>query len=293
MLKGVRAYQHNTLKAVLFFGILWLFLALCWVLTGASFTSLIWFVLLGFVVSASAYWCSSKLIIFAMRAVEVTEDEEPILYGIVRELSARIGKPMPRVMVSPCESPNAFAAGRSERHASICCTRGLLNILNERELRGVVSHELTHIYNHDILVSALATATATVLTYVGSLLMCIGNAHQHDVRKYCKFVGKGLNTLFAPVAALIMNVTIPASREFDADKAGSEITGDSAALASALNKITYGMQMHEMKSTAGLQAVASLMIIQPWDERASILVRLCANHPPVQERIGRLMRMAA
>lgn len=293
MFKGVRDYHYNSLKAILFFGVLWLILALIWVLSGTNFVMLIWLALIGIVFSASAYWFSSKLAIFVMHAVEVSEDEEPVLYGTVRELSARIGKPMPRVMVSPHQSPNAFATGRSERHASICFTRGLINILNERELRGVVSHELMHIYNHDILASALATATATILTYVGSWLVYIGDTYHRDIRKYCKFVGRALNMLFAPIAALIMKINIPVSREFDADKGGSEITGDSAALASALNKIAYGLQLHEMKSTAGLQAVSSLMIIQPWNNHASMLVRLCASHPPVKERVGRLMRMAA
>lgn len=292
MFKGVRAYHYNSLKAALFFGVVWLFLTLCWLLTGAHMDSLLWFILLGLVVSATAYWCSSKLAIAAMGACEVTEDEEPVLYGIVRELSARIGKSMPRVMVAPCESPNAFATGRNERHATICCTRGLLNILNERELRGVISHELMHIYNHDILASSLATATATVLTYVGSFLVYTGNKYQRDLRKYCKFVGKGLNALFAPIAAVIMSATIPGSRELDADKDGSEVTGDPAALASALNKIAYGVQLHGMKATAGLQAVASLMIVRPWNSGDSVLVDLCPSRAAVQERIEKLMDMA-
>lgn len=293
MLKGVKDYNYNSLKAALFFGVVWLILALFWVLFGARLASLIWFVPIGILISVGAYWCSSKLLIFTMRAVEVTEEDEPVLYGIVRELSARIGKPMPRVMVSPFESPNAFATGRSERHASICCTRGLINILNERELRGVISHELMHIYNHDILASALVTATSTILTYVGSWLVYVGNTYNRDARKYCKFIGKGINILFAPLAYVIMNATIPGTRELDADKDGSEITGDSAALASALNKIAYGMKLHEMKSTAGLQAVASLMIVKPWENSESALVRLCAVRPPIQDRIVRLMHMSA
>lgn len=278
---------------MLFFGVVWFILALCWIITGARLTSLLWFVVLGLVISAAAYWCSSKFVIFSMRAVEVTEEEETILYGIVRELSARIGKPMPHVMVSPFESPNAFATGRSERHASICCTRGLLNILNERELRGVIGHELMHIYNHDILASAISAATATVLTYAGSWLVYVGNTHRDDVRKHCKLIGKGLNMLFAPVASVLIKINIPVSREFDADRSGSEITGDSIALASALNKIVYGLQIYEMKSTAGLQAVALLMIIHPWIDCDSALVRLRESHPSVKERIGQLMRAVA
>ncbi|MFU0663556.1 M48 family metalloprotease [Gardnerella vaginalis] len=293
MLNGVRNYHYNSVKAALFFGVVWFILALFWVILGTKFATLIWLLIIGVALSASAYWFSSKLAIFVMRAVEVTEDEEPVLYGIVREMSAHIGKPMPSVMVSPHQSPNAFATGRSERHASICFTRGLINILNERELRGVVSHELMHIYNHDILASALATSTATVLTYAGSWLVYVGNTYSEDARKYCKFVGAALNMLFAPIAAVIMNFNIPISREFDADRGGCEITGDSAALASALNKISYGLQLHEMKSTAGLQAVASLMIIQPWNNHASTLVRLCASHPPVKDRIKQLISMAA
>lgn len=292
MLKGLRIH-YGSLKAALFFVVVWLFLALCWVLAGSRLSSLIWFIIPGIAFSIFAYWCSSNFAIIAMHATEVSEEEEPVLYAMVRDLSARIGKPMPRVMVSPYESPNAFATGRSERHASICCTRGLINILNERELRSVIGHELTHIYNHDILASSLATATATVLTYLGSWLVYVGDTYRRDIRKYCKFIGKFLNILFAPIASVVINAIIPGSREFDADKGGGEITGDFAALASALNKITYGMQLHEMKSTAGLQAVASLMIICPWNDNSSALVRLCAARPTVQDRIGRLMSIAA
>ena len=170
MFSNIGMRCRNYLKTAALFSVIWLILALIWAACGLRLSMLIWFVILGIILSVCVYWLSDKLAIRMVNAIEVSEDEEPILYGIVREISARIERPMPHLYVAPMDSPNVFAIGRSERHSVICCTRGLLNILNERELRGVVSHELIHIYNHDILNSTIASAIATIMTYAGYVL---------------------------------------------------------------------------------------------------------------------------
>ena len=125
----------NNLKTVVLFSLIWLFAALLWIVAGLRLSMLVWFAIIAIILSLCAYWLSGKVATRIMSASEISENEEPVLYGIVREISAQIEKPMPRIYVAPTDSPNIFAIGRSERHATICCTRGLLNILNERELR--------------------------------------------------------------------------------------------------------------------------------------------------------------
>lgn len=163
----------NSMRTALLFAVMWIPLVLLWLVLGAKLSLLIWFVIIGIVINAISYWFADKLVISVIKAREVTEEEEPVLYGIVREISARLEKPMPKIYVAPYASPNSFATGRSERHACLCCTRGLLNILNERELRSVVSHELMHVYNHDIFTAALASlmAAAVSILDIGSCIL--------------------------------------------------------------------------------------------------------------------------
>lgn len=165
---------RNIMRVALLFAIMWIPLILLWIILGSKLEFLIWFILIGIAVNFASYWLSEKVVIAIMNAREVTEEEEPVLYSVVREISARLEKPMPAIYVAPYSSPNSFATGRSERHAVLCCTRGLLNILNERELHSVVSHELMHVYNNDIFVSALASFMAAIVSYFGYWLMYVG-----------------------------------------------------------------------------------------------------------------------
>ena len=156
--------HFNGLKTTLLFGLMWAIIMGIWWLTDGTTSTLSVYIVIGLVTTFGSYWFSDRLAIASMRARPVSEQEAPDLYRIVRELSAKAGKPTPRIYVAPTESPNAFATGRNENHAAVCCTQGILEILNERELRGVLGHELMHVYNHDILTSAIASAMATVIT---------------------------------------------------------------------------------------------------------------------------------
>ncbi len=160
------SYWFSDKLAMLLFAIMWAIIMIIWWATGASVNTLGYYVIIGLGASFVSYWFSDKLAIASMHAQPVTEQQAPELYRIVRELSQKAGKPMPRIYVAPTATPNAFATGRNERHAAVCCTQGILRILDEREIRGVLGHELMHVYNHDIRTSAIAGAMATVISYL-------------------------------------------------------------------------------------------------------------------------------
>ena len=199
----------NGLKTTLLFALMWGVIMLIWWATGASQSTLGYYILIGLGSTFVSYWFSDKLAIASMHARQVSEQEAPVLYKIVRELSAKAGKPMPRIYIAPTMSPNAFATGRNERHAAVCCTQGILQTLNEREIRGVLGHELMHVYNHDILTSAIASAMATVISYLGYSLMYFGGGRSRDDRDDSASGGLGLlgvllSAILAPIAASLI-----------------------------------------------------------------------------------------
>lgn len=291
----LRVHGHyNGLKTTLLFALMWAVIMVIWWLTGGARGTLGIFIIIGLATTFGSYWFSDKLAIASMRAREVSEQEAPMLYKIVRELSAKAGKPMPRIYIAPTMSPNAFATGRNERHAAVCCTQGILQILNEREIRGVLGHELMHVYNRDILTSAVASAMATVITYLGYSLMYFGSPRDNDRDNGGSggigLIGVLLSSILAPIAASLIQMAISRTREFDADEDGSRLTGDPEALASALNKISYGAQVNHMPKTSATQAVSSMMIANPFTNVG--FSKLFSTHPPTEERIARLMQMA-
>ena len=281
--------HHNGLNTTLLLGgILALLLALGSVIGGGQY---LWvFALFGVAMTAYGYWNSDKIAIRAMRAYPVSPAEQPEMYRIVQELSAKAGKPMPRLFVSPTEAPNAFATGRNPEHAAVCCTEGILGLLDERELRAVLGHELMHVYNRDILTSSVAAAIAGVITSVAQMLMFMnifGGGDDEDRPNPLALIAV---SLLAPIAAAVIQMAISRTREYDADEDGSRLTGDPLALASALAKLEHGVAARPLAPTPQLQNASHLMIANPF--RAQDVSRLFSTHPATADRIARLQQMA-
>ncbi|MEK0155905.1 zinc metalloprotease HtpX [Arthrobacter oryzae] len=281
--------HHNGLKTAALFGVLWAVLLGLGAVIGSSMrsTTPIWIMaLVGVGTTAYGYWNSDKLALRSMQAYPVTEEQAPQLYQIVRELSAKASQPMPRIYVSPTPAPNAFATGRNPQNAAVCCTEGILGLLSVRELRGVLGHELMHVYNRDILTSSVAAAVAGVITSIGQMLLFFGGGDRRNANPLAMLA----MALLAPLAAMVIQSAISRTREYDADEDGSALTGDPLALASALRKIHQGVQMVPLPPDQKLVNASHLMIANPF--RGGGMSKMFATHPPMQDRITRLELMA-
>ncbi len=280
--------HYNALKTAALFGVLWAVLLGLGGLIGINTRSAspIWIMaLIGVAATAYGYWNSDKIAIRSMQAYPATEAQAPQLYQIVRELSVRANQPMPRIYLSPTMNPNAFATGRNPKNAAVCCTEGILQLLDARELRGVLGHELMHVYNRDILTSSVAAAVAGVITSVGQMLLFFGGD-----RRNSNPLAMLAMALLAPFAASLIQLAISRTREYDADEDGSELTGDPLALASALRKIEQGVRVAPLPQEQKLVNTSHLMIANPF--RGGVMTKLFATHPPMKERIARLERIA-
>lgn len=278
----------NSLKtAMLLGGMGALIMCVSWYFFGQNSTALIIGLVLAIAMNGFTYWNSASLALKAMRARPVTEAEHPEMYAIVRELAATANQPMPALYVSPTQAPNAFATGRNPKNSAVCCTEGILQILDKRELRGVLAHELMHVYNRDILTSSIAATLASVVTMLGYAAMLFrGNSDNRPnpiAAMALMFLG--------PMAAGIIHMAISRTREYSADAGAAQLTGDPMALASALNKLAHGTKAAPLPPERDLVSASSMMIANPF-KPGEKMASLFSTHPPMEDRIERLRRMA-
>jgi heat shock protein HtpX len=281
----------NGVKTAGLFGLLWVVvLALGWFIGDGQY---IWlFAGLGVLGTAYGYWNSDKIAIRAMRAQPVTEAQQPAMYRIVRELSAAAGQPMPRLYVSPTGAPNAFATGRNPKNAAVCCTEGILALLDERELRGVLGHELMHVYNRDILIGTVAATIATAVMFLSRFALFFGGGRDRNANPAAQI----LLVILGPIAAMIIQFAVTRSRETAADAAGAELCGKPLALASALQKLESGGKALAQRGVGGTpaetsSAFSSLYIAAPFGG-AMKMSGLFRSHPKTEVRVANLEQIA-
>jgi heat shock protein HtpX len=237
--------------------------------------------LIGAVLNFAAFFFSDRIALATMRAREIRREDDPVLWDAVERLAERAGLPRPRVCISPATAPNAFATGRSPKHSAVCVTAGLRQMLTDRELEGVLAHELSHIKHRDILIGTVAAVVAGAITWVTYLAFWFGGDDDDGSP-----IVAILMMILAPIAAALIQMAISRSREFEADRSGAEIAGNPNGLASALGKLHSASRRVPLPVS---DAQSNLFIVAPLTGRSA--AKLFMTHPPVEERISRLKAM--
>ncbi len=277
----------NTLKTAFFLTILTLLLIFIGRILGGN-SGMIIALAFAAIFNLGSYWFSDKVVLAMYRAQKIQESDNPGLHRLVRRVASQAGLPMPKVYIIPTDSPNAFATGRNPEHSAVAVTSGILRILSEEELEGVISHEMSHIKNRDILISSIVATVAgaiSMLAQMAQFAAIFGGGRDEENR------GGGLGLLFmaiiAPIAALLIQLAISRSREYQADESGAKISHKPLALAGALKKLSYASQRVPMQANP---STAHLFIVNPLSGKG--MASLFSTHPPLEERISRLENFA-
>ena len=245
------------------------------------------FLLIALAINFALYWFSDRIAIATTRSRPVSEQEYPRLYAIVRELTQAESMPMPKIYVADMLQPNAFATGRNPQHASVAVTKGILQLLDERELRGVLSHELSHVKNHDILINSIAAGIGMAITLLARFAFFFGGSDERNnpLGPFAFLIA----WILAPIAAAIIQLAVSRSREYQADESGALLSRDPEALAQALRKLDVASKQVPAPSTVS-PAEAHLFIVNPFQGRGAgrTLANLFSTHPPTEARIARL-----
>lgn len=233
-----------------------------------------------------SYFWSDKIVLFMYKAKPVTEKEAPRLYKITKELSTRMNIPMPKVYIIPSSAPNAMATGRNPKHAAVAATEGILTLLDDEELTGVMAHEISHVVHRDILISTVAGTIAGVISYVGTMAQWAAIFGGDRDERGGNIFGLLIMAIVAPLAAMLIQLAISRSREYHADAGAAKLLGDGKALASALQKLEQETKKNPLRF--GSPATAHLFIVKPF--RSSGILNLFSTHPSLASRVERLMK---
>lgn len=239
------------------------------------------------IMNLGSYWFSDRIVLAMYRAKEVTEAEAPRLYNITRQLAVKAGLPMPKVYIIPGMTPNAFATGRNPQHAAVAATEGILRMLNDEELEGVMAHELAHVGNRDILISSIVATIAGAISYLANMAQFAAMFGGRDRERGGNPMVMLAMAIIAPIAAMLVQMAISRSREYQADEAGARICKKPLALASALKKLHMGVEAYPMEANA---ATAHMFIVSPLTGGG--LLSLFSTHPPMEERVKRLEELS-
>lgn len=240
--------------------------------------------MMAFFMNFITYFFSDKIVLMMYRAKQATEADAPVLYRIVRRLSQKSGMPMPKVYIIPDMSPNAFATGRSPKHAAVAATEGIMQLLTEDELAGVMAHELAHVQHRDILIGTIAATIAGAISYLAHMAFFFGGRHDDD--EGGNPIAALIMMIVAPIAAMLIQMAISRSREYLADEGGAALHGNPMALANALRKLHQGSQIMPMHANP---ATSHMLIVSPFS--GGSMMKLFSTHPPIEERIARLESM--